>query len=104
MSTIIGGPHKCNIHPDFPETDDEKEWAKHLTETEGHTISGALPCEVCGSEIRIENIPIQPNNRTPKLKCPDCYSNQDELQKLVLNSAQQNQQQQVSGEGANQNE
>jgi hypothetical protein len=89
MSTIIGGPHKCNIHPDFPETDDEEEWTKHLTETEGHSTSGAFPCEICGAEIRVDNIPIQPKNNVAKLKCPDCYNNQDNLQQLVLNSVQQ---------------
>lgn len=100
MSTIIGGPHKCNLHPDFPETDDENEWNKHLTESEGHTTSGAIPCETCGTEIRIENIPIQPDGRVVKLKCPDCYNNQEDLQRLVISSAQQNQGgqgQQISG-------
>ena len=89
MSIVIGGPHKCNIHPDFPETDDENEWAAHLTQTEGHSVSGAFPCEVCGVEIRVDGVPIQPNNNVAKIKCPDCYNNQDELQKLVLNSVQE---------------
>ena len=98
MSTVIGGPHKCNIHPDFTETDDENEWNRHLLETEGHSTSGAIPCEVCGVEIRVENIPIQPEGKTVKLKCPDCYNKQEDLQRLVLgNGAQQNQGQQQSG-------
>lgn len=97
MSTKIGGPHRCNIHPDFPETDDTEEFNKHCLETEGHSTTGVLTCD-CGTEINFSGITFQPIGKDTKLKCPDCYGKQEDLQRMVMNSYQQQQQ---TGEGGN---
>lgn len=103
MSTVIGGPHRCNIHPDFPETDDEQVWKQHLRESDDHLMSGAVPCEVCGVGINFENIPD--NGEPPKLKCADCYGKQEEIQQMVLNASRQQVQQNNQQQGEiNQNE
>jgi hypothetical protein len=88
MSTRIGGPYRCNIHPDFPETEDDQVWKQHLQEYEEHTQSGGVQCEVCGVNINFENIPD--NGAPPKLKCPKCYEQQEQVQQLVLNSYKEN--------------
>lgn len=89
MSTKIGGPHKCNIHADFPETDDVNEWNKHCSETEGHTIVGSVPCSACGAEIKLEGIPYQPIGKELKLQCPKCFGDNQELNKLVNSQQKQ---------------
>ena len=90
MSTKIGGPHRCNIHTDFPETDDQNEWNKHCLETEGHTLTGTCTCIDCGCSINLDGIPYQPIGKELKLQCPDCFNSNQDLNKLV-NSQQQNQ-------------
>ena len=58
MSTRIGGPFRCNIHQDFPETDDQEVWNEHCANTEGHTISGATGCISCETSIELYKFPI----------------------------------------------
>ena len=99
MSTKIGGPHRCNIHPDFPETDDTNEFNKHCLETEGHTTTGVCACTDCGCSINLDGIPFQPIGKELKLQCPDCFNNNQNLNKLV-NSQPQAQVQQQEGEQA----
>ena len=88
MSTKIGGPHRCNIHPDFPETDDQNEWNDHCAQE--HTTTGVCQCIDCGCSINLDEVPYQPIGKEIKLQCPDCFNNNQDLNKLV-NSQQQNQ-------------
>lgn len=104
MSTRIGGPHKCNIHPEF-ETEDTNEFNEHCRTTEGHSTTGVYTCD-CGTQIEVTEIPFQEIGKETKLQCPNCFNNNQELNKLV-NSQQQIQQQnqqsevvEVGGEGA----
>lgn len=83
-STKIGGPHRCNIHPDFPETDDVNEWNKHCQETEGHTVTGVVSCTNCGNSIDLNDIPYQPIGQELKLQCVNCYNKTQDLNKLVI--------------------
>ena len=83
MSTKIGGPHRCNIHPDFPETDDQDVWNEHCETTEGHTITGHYPCITCGGDIETNEIPYQPIGQETRLQCPQCYNKTQDLNKLV---------------------
>ena len=82
MSTKIGGPHRCNIHPDFPETDDTEVFNQHCLET-GHTMTGVCACIDCGCSISLEEIPYQPIGKELKLQCPECYGKTQNLNKLV---------------------
>lgn len=92
MSTRIGGPHQCNIHPEFI-TEDTEEFNRHCLETEGHTTTGVITCE-CGNEINLNGVAFQPIGKSTVLKCPDCYGKQEDLQQQVMNSYKQQQQQQ----------
>lgn len=83
MSTKIGGPHRCNIHPDFPETDDTELFNEHCRTTEGHSTSGSYPCSTCGCEIRVDQIPHQDLGKEVILQCPECYSKSQDLNKLI---------------------
>lgn len=89
MSTVIGGPFRCNIHEDFPETDDVNVWNEHCSTTEGHTISGATGCISCGKSIELNNIPYQPIGKELRIQCPECFQKSDDLNKLVNSQAQQ---------------
>ena len=100
MSTRIGGPHRCNIHPDFPETDDTEVWNQHCLETEGHTTSGVVKCSNCDTSIELNEVPFQPIGKEIRLQCPDCYNNNQDLNKLV-NSQQSQQVVQERGEQPN---
>ena len=87
MSTKIGGPHRCNIHPDFPETDDVNVWNQHCLET-GHTITGTVRCSNCGEvDIAFDQIPYQPIGKELKLQCPDCFNKNQDLNRMVNDSA-----------------
>ncbi len=102
MSTRIGGPFRCNIHEDFPETDDVNLWNEHCKTTEGHTITGATACTTCGVNIELNEIPYQEIGKELKLQCPDCFNNSQDLNKLVntqILQQSQNQQQEPQGEG-----
>lgn len=89
MSTKIGGPHRCNIHPDFPETDDQDVWNQHCLETEGHTITGTVKCSTCNDvDINLNEIPYQPIGKELKLQCPECYGKTQDLNKLVNDQQQ----------------
>lgn len=94
MSTRIGGPHKCNIHPEF-ETEDTNEFNEHCRTAEGHTTSGVVTCD-CGTEIQMNEVPFQEIGKETKLQCPQCYGKTQDLNKLV------NEQQQVVKEGEEQ--
>ncbi len=94
-TTRIGGPHKCNIHPEF-ETDDTEAFNEHCRTAEGHTTSGVIPCSGCGISIQVDNIPFQDIGKDIRLQCPSCYQQNDDLNRLV-NSQQQVE---VGGEGA----
>ena len=103
MSTRIGGPHRCNIHPDFPETDDVKEWNKHCEETEGHETVGHVPCSSCGADIDMGEVPYQLIGVETRLQCPNCYGKTQDLNKLILERSQeQSQQQEQEQQGGNQ--
>ena len=82
MSTKIGGPHRCNIHPDFPETDDQDVWNEHCS-GEGHTVTGVIPCITCETGINLNEIPYQPIGTETRLQCPQCYGKTQDLNKLV---------------------
>lgn len=94
MSTRIGGPHKCNIH-DF-ETDDTNEFNEHCLNTEGHYTTGVMTCD-CGTEIILDKIPFQPIGKELKLQCPECFSKNQDLNKMINDQSFLNQQQ-VKGE------
>lgn len=103
MSTKIGGPHRCNIHPDFPETDDTEVWNQHCLETEGHTTSGVVKCSNCDTNIELNEVPFQPVGKEIRLQCPDCYNKNQDLNKLVneqtsVQQQQNNQQVQQGGD------
>ncbi len=88
MSTKIGGPFRCNIHEDFPETDDVNVWNQHCLETEGHTISGTTRCSNCGEvDITFDQIPYQPIGKELKLQCPDCFNKNQDLNRMVNDTA-----------------
>jgi ribosomal protein S27E len=88
MSTKIGGPFRCNIHEDFPETDDVNVWNQHCLETEGHTITGTVRCSNCGEvDIAFDQIPYQEIGKELKLQCPDCFNKNQDLNRLVNDSA-----------------
>jgi hypothetical protein len=91
MSTKIGGPHRCNIHTDFPETDDQNVWNEHCATTEGHTTTGTCTCTDCGCGINLNEIPYQPIGKEIKIQCPDCFSKNQDLNKLVNSQQQLNQ-------------
>jgi hypothetical protein len=99
MSTKIGGPHRCNIHPEFEETDDVNEWNKHCSETEGHPTNGACPCITCKREIPLNQIPYQPIGQEFRLQCPDCFNKNQDLNILVNQQQGQTQQTQEISEG-----
>ena len=98
MSTKIGGPFRCNIHPDFPETDDVNEWNEHCLQTEGHTITGTCQCSNCQCDINLNEIPYQPIGKEIKLQCPECYGKSQDLNKLVNEQQIQQQPQQLNTE------
>jgi len=86
MSTKIGGPHRCNIHPEFI-TEDTNEFNEHCATTEGHTTTGSYPCSGCGCEIKVDQIPYQPIGKEVKLECPECFNKNQDLNRLVNDSA-----------------
>ena len=96
----IRDSHRCNIHPDFPETEDQDVWNEHCSTTEGHTITGNVPCITCGTQIQLNEIPYQPIGQETRLQCPNCFANSQDLNKLV-NSQQQVQEQYTRGEEQN---
>jgi len=91
MSTRIGGPHQCNIHPEFT-TEDTKEFNEHCRTAEGHTTSGHYPCIGCGTDIEVIEIPHQDLGGEVRLQCPDCFNKNQDLNKLINSSQNQNQQ------------
>ena len=94
MSTRIGGPHKCNIHPEF-ETDDTNEFNEHCANAEGHETIGHVPCTSCGTDIDIGEVPFQPIGQDTRLQCYNCFNKTQDLNRMVLeNQGQQGQSQQ----------
>lgn len=89
MSTVIGGPFRCNIHEDFGETDDVNVWNEHCSTTEGHGTTGAVPCISCGKSIDLGIIPYQPIGKETRLQCQECFGQSQDLNKLVLDQQKQ---------------
>ena len=83
MSTRIGGPHRCNIHPDF-ETDDTNEFNEHCANTEGHDIQGHVPCTTCGTDIDLGEVPFQPIGQEIRLQCYNCFNKTQDLNRQVV--------------------
>ena len=96
MSTRIGGPHQCNIHPEFV-TEDTNEFNEHCKSAEGHSTTGVYHC-ACGTEIVTDQIPFQEYGKEVKLQCPECFGKNQDLNRLV-NSQQQGVQEQEVIEG-----
>ena len=87
MSTRIGGPHKCNIHPEF-ETEDTNEFNEHCATAEGHETVGHVPCTSCGCDIDLGTVPFQPIGIETRLQCANCYNKTQDLNKMVLENQQ----------------
>ena len=88
----MGGPHKCNIHLDFPETDDVNVWNQHCRETEGHDEFGTRPCFTCKAPINFGTMPHQDIGAEVKLQCQKCFNESNELNRLVLEQNKQEEQ------------
>lgn len=93
MSTRIGGPHKCNIHPEF-ETDDTNEFNEHCANAEGHETVGHVPCTSCGCDIDLGTVPFQPIGQETRLQCANCFNKTQDLNRMVLDQQSQIQEQQ----------
>lgn len=107
MSTKIGGPYKCNIHPEFEPTEDREVFNEHCKTTEGHTTTGVVQCVGCGASIEVTDIPFQELGKELRLECPQCYSQTQDINRLVNDQQQANveqqfnpEQPQVGGQGA----
>ena len=101
MSAKIGGPYKCNIHPEFEPTEDREVFNEHCKTTEGHTTTGVVQCVGCGASIEVTDIPFQELGKELRLQCHICYAQNDDLNRLVNTQQQVNEEQpQVVEQGA----
>ncbi len=108
-STIVGingneeATLKCNIHEFVAK--DMNEFNEHCKTEEGHTEQGVTTCTNCGMEVPFNNIPYQSVRNGSKginFKCPECYNQGQDLNRLALQQGGNNNDNNSNGEESTQ--